>query len=196
MTNEKPRLLMISGPNGSGKSSLITSSNIDHEYDSIINPDNYSRGLNIPDEYERYVTAMRLCSVLRDKLVESKVTFGFETVASRTDKLEFVKHAISKGYAFDLLFVNAGSPEECCSRIHERVLAGGHDVPREKVFSRYDRTLNLLHEFLALADTAKIFDNSGNKLCLILTKNNGEYSLSKNAKSIDWVEKYVLPYID
>jgi predicted ABC-type ATPase len=83
MTNEQPRLLMIAGPNGSGKSSLITSSEMDNKYDSIINPDNYARGLNIPDEYERYTTATCMCSVLRNKLLESKVTFGFETVASR-----------------------------------------------------------------------------------------------------------------
>ena len=122
---------MFAGPNGSGKSSLITSSNLDFEVNPIINPDNYAKNLtNISDEYERYSIAMTKCALLREELLEKRVSFGFETVASRQGKLDFVKRTIDYGYCFELMFINAGSPEKCYERIQSCVKRGGHDVPR------------------------------------------------------------------
>lgn len=195
MTDERPRLLIIAGPNGSGKSSLITATGIDTDYGPILNPDNYARGLDIEDDLERYDTAIRKCAVLRERLLESGETFGFETVASKKDKLDYIRRAKAEGYAFDMVFVTAGSPENCCSRIEARVLAGGHDVPRDKVFSRYGRTMNNLHDYLALADRAEVFDNSGDRLVHVLAKRDGAYILSEGAESIEWVKKYIVPYI-
>lgn len=112
--SDKPHLIMFAGPNGSGKSSLITGSSLDFKVDSIINPDNYAKNLtDIDNEYKRYSIAMTKCALLREELLEKRVSFGFETVASRQDKLDFVKRAIDYGYCFELMFMNAGSPEKC-----------------------------------------------------------------------------------
>jgi predicted ABC-type ATPase len=46
------------------------------------------------------------------------------------------------------------------SRVENRVRAGGHDVPADKITARYHRSLGLLLEAIKHTDRAYIFDNS------------------------------------
>ena len=187
------RLIVIAGPNGSGKSSIIYSSGLSVDFNTIINPDNYVRGLYLETSSieELYKLAMTSCEALRNCLLEQGKSFGFETVASREDKLQFVSKAKSLGYFIDFIFVTAGSPEKCCERIQERVKLGGHDVPREKVYSRYERTMAFLPKYLELADHASVWDNSGDFPILVISKSNGTFDVIKEAHSLPWVNKYL-----
>ena len=194
--NQSKRLLIVAGPNGSGKSSVVTSGSLYLSEDKIINPDNYARGITeVDSEVERYHIAMDMCKALREDLLQRGISFGFETVASREDKLEFVKRAKSLGYDIDFLFVTTEDPNLCCQRIAQRVAAGGHDVPREKVFSRFERTMGFLPEYIELADRAEVFDNSSNKPILVLSKKNGVITVSEEAQRLEWVRKYLHEYI-
>ncbi len=98
-SDQGKRLLVIAGPNGSGKSSLVHSARLSISLDKIINPDNYARGLSgdIADPVERYKISMDSCEVLCERLLSQGISFGFETVASRQDKLDFVKRAKDSG---------------------------------------------------------------------------------------------------
>lgn len=188
--------MIIARPNGSGKSSLVTSAELDFADNRIINPDNYARGMiGDESEYEKYRFAMDMCKVYREELLQGGKSFGFETVASREDKLQFAKKAKSLGYYIMLLFVTAGSPEQCCNRIAQRVAAGGHDVPREKVFSRYERTTAFLPEYIELADHAEVFDNSGDGLVLVLSKKDGRITVFEEASKFEWVGKHLQNYL-
>lgn len=89
-------LLIVAGPNGSGKSSLISGTGLNVEYD-IINPDNYVNA--VMSDYTNdgktytgcYIVAMKFCQSLREEYLSKGRSFGFETVASREEKLDFVK---------------------------------------------------------------------------------------------------------
>lgn len=190
---EPKTLLVIAGPNGFGKSSLVNETGLAERSGRIINPDNYAWGLaeGHPDIADRYLVAVRACEVLRDTLLELGEPFGIETVASRRDKLDLVRKAKEQGYFIDLIFVTAGSPEICCRRICERVVRGGHDVPREKVFSRFEGTMGFLPEYIALADHAEVWDNSGESLVLVLTKEDGEIRFTEAGRSLQWVSVYL-----
>ena len=192
------RLLVIAGPNGSGKSSLVHDTELSISMDSIINPDNYARGLSdrFEDYAERYRMAMELCESLRNRLLEEGNSFGFETVASREDKLNFVKKAKNKGYYIDFIFVTAGTPEMCYRRVQDRVRLGGHDVPKDKVFSRFERTMGFLWDYLELSDHADVWDNSGERLVLMLSKSNGNYMVTVEGRKTDWVKKYLPKLFD
>ena len=192
------RLLVIAGPNGSGKSSLVHDTELSISMDSIINPDNYARGLSdrFEDYAERYRMAMELCESLRNRLLEEGNSFGFETVASREDKLNFVKKAKNKGYYIDFIFVTAGTPEMCYKRVQDRVRLGGHDVPKDKVFSRFERTMGFLWDYLELSDHADVWDNSGERLVLMLSKSNGNYMVTVEGRKTDWVKKYLPKLFD
>ena len=121
------------GPNGSVKSSSITASGLDRKCPFLVNPDNFSRCLrDVEDETEGYVAAIKFCERLRHLLLEFEMDFGFETVGSTREKIEFISEAKERGYSISLLFVCAGSPETCIERIGDRVRNGGHDVPEDR----------------------------------------------------------------
>ena len=46
------------------------------------------------------------------------------------------------------------------ARVKARVNLGGHDVPEEKIVSRYARSLNLLMDAVKHSNRAYLFDNS------------------------------------
>ena len=180
-----PELYMVTGPNGSGKSSSITASGLDRKCPFLVNPDNFSRCLrDVGDETEGYAAAIKFCEILRHLLLEFEMDFGFETVGSTREKIEFISEAKERGYSISLLFVCAGSPETCIERIGDRVRNGGHDVPEDKVRSRYERVLALLPEYIGLADDAAVFDNS-DRPRLVLSKRDGVLELS--AETPDWL---------
>lgn len=182
-----PELFVIAGPNGSGKSSSITSSGLDRRCPFLVNPDNFVRCLKDKEnEYERYVLAMQFCEKLRNLLLDFGMEFGFETVGSTEEKLEFIRRAKSQGYTISFLFVNAGSPEKCMQRIKARVASGGHDVPEDKVRRRYARVMELLPEYIRLADNAAVYDNSGENAELVMTKKDGMVSVIGSAP--EWLE--------
>ncbi len=196
MMNPEKKLLVIAGPNGSGKSSLVYCTQLSVSLDRIINPDNYARGLSeqIPDVVERYSYAMDSCETLRNTVLAQGATFGFETVAPREDKLEFVRKAKAAGYYIDFIFVSAGSPDICYERIQERVKMGGHDVPRDKVFSRYERTMKFLPDYVRVADHVQIWDNGGNGLVLMFEKDGHASTVTAEGQKTEWVKKYLSPY--
>lgn len=175
------KLYAIVGPNGSGKSSVIRSTELDIVCPFIINPDNFARCIkDVDDETERYLSAMRFCEKLRHMMLESNMEFGFETVGSRPDKLDFIRDAKNRGYSIVLVFVTTGDPEICISRIAQRVAAGGHGVPDDKVRSRYVRTMSMLPQYLDLADEAILCDNGGDFPRVVAVKRNGVVSMSDN----------------
>lgn len=51
-------------------------------------------------------------------------------------------------------------PEINVARVVSRVSDGGHDVPAEKIRSRYDKALALVKELIAVCDVCHIYDNS------------------------------------
>ena len=194
----KPRLLVVAGPNGSGKSSIVSTLKIGNAYaENLINPDNYARGVkDIQDIEARYIFALEMCERIRETLLQNEASFGFETVGSMKDKIEFIKRAVEKGYSVDLLYVTLNSPELCLKRIAKRVSEGGHDVNPEKVVARYERSMNNLHHFIKLADRADIYDNSGDMPLKVFTKKNGKYTLHVNPEKYSWMKKYIISYFE
>jgi predicted ABC-type ATPase len=61
------------------------------------------------------------------------------------------------------------------SRIRDRVLEGGHDVPEPIVRRRYERSIkNFLQVYRSAADAWMLFDNSGEALETIAFEKLGE----------------------
>jgi predicted ABC-type ATPase len=60
-------------------------------------------------------------------------------------------------------------------RIQARVGQGGHDVPEDKIISRYYRTLALIKDVIPICDICHIYDNSGDSPFRIFKKRKTEY---------------------
>jgi predicted ABC-type ATPase len=97
---------------------------------------------------------------LRQKLLEQKISFTFETVMSHRSKVDLLEQAQRLGYRTYLYFVATDDPAINISRVRNRVSQGGHAVPEGKIEERYHRSLDLLMDAISHSHRAYIFDNS------------------------------------
>ena len=126
-----------------------------------------------PQEVNSYVAAV-LADAIRRELLAQGSSFTFETVMSSPDKIEFLREAQSRGYRTYLYFVATDDPAINVERVRLRVSQGGHDVPEDRIRSRYRRSIDLLDEACAVADRAFVFDNSGDQHELLVELSEGE----------------------
>jgi predicted ABC-type ATPase len=97
---------------------------------------------------------------LRRKLLERRVSLSFETVMSSPDKVALLETAQRLGYRTYLYYVATDDPAINVARVKARVNLGGHDVPEDKIVSRYHRSLDLLLKAVGHTNRAYLFDNS------------------------------------
>ncbi|WP_297431894.1 zeta toxin family protein [Sulfurimonas sp.] len=129
---------------------------------------------------------------IRHQLLNVKISFTFETVMSSRDKVEFLKKAQEAGYRTYLYFIATKDPIINISRVQNRVKKGGHPVPKEKIVSRYYRSLELLSEALKYSNRAYIFDNSSQERLWIAQVDNANEFVFKSEIVPVWVEEYLL----
>jgi len=103
-----------------------------------------------------------LVDFIRGKLLQAGLTFTFETVMSHPSKVDLLAKAQQAGYRTYLYYVATDAPEINVSRVANRVALKGHDVPSEKIITRYYKSLELLIEAVRHTNRAYIFDNSSN----------------------------------
>lgn len=130
---------------------------------------------------------------IRNKLLEARLSFTFETVMSSADKVAFMLRARASGYRTYLYFVATEDPEININRVRNRVAAGGHPVPTEKIVQRYGRCLALLPAAVAASNRAYIFDNSGADLLLLAEVTDGTDLEFKVEEIPDW---FMGSYVD
>lgn len=123
---------------------------------------------------------------IRNKLLDARLSFTFETVMSSADKVDFMLRARASGYRTYLYFVATEDPEININRVRNRVAAGGHPVPTEKIVQRYGRCLALLPAAVAASNRAYIFDNSGADLLLLAEVTDGTDLEFKVEEIPDW----------
>lgn len=102
-----------------------------------------------------------MAGTLRSALVDQGESFVFETVFSDPvgDKLAFLKDAATRGYTVVLCFIGISGPEVSAQRVAMRVSQGGHDVPADKLITRYPRTLANLQTAIRELPSVWVFDN-------------------------------------
>jgi predicted ABC-type ATPase len=115
-------------------------------------------GLVSADSTGGYLAAA-LGEAIRSAGIKSGQSIGFETVFSDRRKLDEIDAAREQGYRSYLYFVSTGDPEVNVSRVRDRVLEGGHDVPVDKILSRYGRAMALLPSAIPHFDRVFLFDN-------------------------------------
>jgi len=129
---------------------------------------------------------------IRQKLILARKSFTFETVMSSPDKVNLLEKSSQLGYRNYLYFVATDNPEINISRVKYRVKTGGHDVPKDKITTRYYRSLDLLWEAVKFTNRAYIFDNSGSELLWLAEITDAEKLEIKVDSVPSWFEKYVL----
>ena len=110
----KPELIIIAGPNGSGKTS-VTKRFLHHEWaegTTYINPDEVANEMfGDWNSKEAILSAANYCAEWRERCLEEKTSFVFETVMSAIDKVDFIAKAKKKGFFIRLFFISTESPK-------------------------------------------------------------------------------------
>jgi predicted ABC-type ATPase len=120
----------------------------------------HTNTISLIDKKQDERLAQIIADFLRKKLLALKERFSFETVFSHESKLDIMRQAKEAGYKVYLYFVSTESPEINKFRVEARTRQGGHDVPKDKIETRYYRSMNLLYEACQIAYQVFFFDNS------------------------------------
>lgn len=198
--NHRPELIIIAGPNGSGKTS-ITKRFLHHEWAEgtiYINPDEVANEIfGDWNSHEAVLKAANYCSEWRNKCLEEKKSFVFETVMSAIDKVDFIAKAKKNGFFIRLFFISTTTPSINASRIANRVMNGGHDVPITKIISRYYKSIENCKAVSSIVDRLYVYDNSvdGEDAKIQFRLINGKIGKMYVSKVPEWAQ-VILPNPD
>jgi predicted ABC-type ATPase len=153
--DKRPILIAIAGSNGAGKSTFYQAQ-VSYTGLPFINADIIAAEA----ELGAYEAAEVAETIRRDKLARRE-SFIFETVFSDpvADKISFMEDAVAAGFSVVLFFIGISSPEVSVDRVAQRVIEGGHDVPRDKLRSRYARTMENLRLAMLRLPLVLVYDN-------------------------------------
>jgi predicted ABC-type ATPase len=194
MMNEKDwaiekSLFIFAGPNGSGKSTVIADFINEGKCPAyLICPDNFV-ATEDKDKYEPYIKAMQKAEAARYMQITLGRSFSMETVLSTAAKLEFIKYAKQQGYRIYTIYVTTSDTAINIERVKIRVAHGGHDVPTDKILSRYSKSLELMYDAANESDAVYFFDNSNEKPVLVAVKSNSQMRVIEET---EWLRKYIL----
>jgi predicted ABC-type ATPase len=154
--DRRPVVVALAGPNGAGKTTFFHA-HLAATGLRFVNADVLATEVGV-EPYQ----AARLADALRRELLKLGESFIFETVFSDPvgDKLAFLEEAARNSYTVVLCFVGLADADQSIERVAMRVSQGGHDVPTEKLRSRFSRTLANLKAAVARLPHVLIFDNS------------------------------------
>ncbi|MDR0984462.1 MAG: zeta toxin family protein [Ruminococcus sp.] len=188
---DKKEIYIFAGPNGSGKSTVLKDfKNKKSIPDKYICPD-----LIVPkdkrNDKNEYLKAMQTCEQERYDCIKHEISFCFETVFSNPEKIDFIKYAQEHGYKVTTIYIVTSDPAINIERVAKRVSEDGHNVPKDKIVSRYYRCMELMDEVVEISDAAYVYDTSdpNYKPKILFAKNNfGTYF---HCLDDSWIRKYI-----
>jgi predicted ABC-type ATPase len=154
-----PVFHLLAGPNGAGKTTYyqeVLRKEIDLPF---INADEIARKIWPDAQSEHGHQAAALAAEERAQAIRAGHSLISETVFSHHSKLELLRDAGEAGY-LRVLHVILVPEELSVARVSLRVEVGGHDVPEDKIRSRFRRLWWLVAQAVLMVEEARIVDNS------------------------------------
>ncbi|WP_137174123.1 zeta toxin family protein [Massilia sp. HP4] len=168
-------VVVYCGPNGSGKTSMmnilkeqglpLNGAKVFPPIDEV-NPDVVAKTMSHPAHFsakQRDEAAQKQAWAMREGFLAERKPFSFETVMSHPSRLNELQRLKEANYSVYVTFITTNDPEKNVERVKQRVASNtttGHDVPVDKIRSRYERTLELLPKAVEIADASYVYDNS------------------------------------
>lgn len=154
-------LYIISGCNGAGKTTAsysVLPKLLDCK--QFVNADEIAKGLSPFCPESVVIQAGKLMLQRIDELLAANETFSIETTLATRSYAELVKKAQEKGYRVTLLYFWLNSTELAVLRVARRVSEGGHNIPTDVIYRRYEKGIkNLINIFIPIVDSWLVVDN-------------------------------------
>jgi predicted ABC-type ATPase len=133
----------------------------------ILNPDVLAKKLRHDDpemtENEANLAAVVELEAEVERCIEAGESVLIETVLSTRKYERHVLRARELDRYVGMIYVALPSVEQAIERVRQRKSMGGHDVPEDKIRSRWQRSLDNLVYFTPLVDRLMVFSNASDQ---------------------------------
>jgi len=169
-------LYIIAGPNGVGKTTFAREF-LPHYADckNFVNADLIAQGVA---PFSPETAALRAGRMMLNEIrsfSKRRESFAFETTLSGRSYLNLIRRLKRKGYKVHLFFLLVENVDVALSRIDQRVMKGGHDIPEPVVRRRFDRSVgNFFREYQPIVDSWHLFDNTASTPVAIAFRTGGK----------------------
>jgi predicted ABC-type ATPase len=188
-----PILTVIAGANGSGKSTLtrqlVSVAQDENRSILLIDPDAIAKEIDPINPAAAAIAAGRKALSLSQQYIQSESSFVVETTFSGNTYIKLMREAKSHGWLIILMYIGIDNPNVNVLRVADRVKLGGHDVPREDILRRYERSLANLNKATKIVDTLILYDNSTSAGHELIATIEGERSVLHVSELPGWVAK-------
>jgi len=159
--SRRPNLYVLAGVNGAGKSSVggafLSAANL-----PWYNPDTFARALVTEQGFTQQAAnscAWKEGMAQLDEAMANRAPFAFETTLGGATVCRKIR-AACETHDVRIWYCGLSSPDAHIQRVQLRVLQGGHDIPKEKIFERWERSRANLVGLLPYLTELGVFDNS------------------------------------
>ena len=133
------KLYIIAGANGSGKTTFAKSfANIHNLY--FINADEIAKELDPENITKHQVKAGRIFFKELNKRLDENNSFVIETTLSGKYLVKYIAKAHENGFEVEMIYLFLEKAETNITRVANRVLNGGHHVPKDDIIRRFYRS--------------------------------------------------------
>jgi len=157
------RIFVLAGVNGAGKSS-IGGAALQARKVPYFNPDLAARTLLDTNPTLTQETAnaqaWEMGRAGLERALAEGLNFAFETTLGARTIPDMLLAGARKGAQVHIWYAGLASPEKHIERVKERVIAGGHDIPEDKIRARYVSSRANLIRLLPHLASLRVYDNS------------------------------------
>jgi predicted ABC-type ATPase len=160
-------LYIVSGANGNGKTTFAMNFAI-LENIEFINADEIAKQFDPTDIQKYKVKAGKEFFRRLESALDKENSFVIETTLSGKYLFDVIKTAKTKKFQVSLIYLFLETEEENIFRVKNRVLNGGHNVPKEDIIRRYHRSRKLFWQrYKEAVDEWYLFFNGDDNFELI-----------------------------
>jgi len=157
------RIFVLAGVNGAGKSS-IGGAALQARRIPYFNPDLAARTLLDANPTLTQETAnaqaWELGRAGLERALAEGLNFAFETTLGARTLPDMLLAGARKGAQVHVWYAGLATPEKHIERVQERVHAGGHAIPEDKIRARYVSSRANLIRLLPHLASLRVYDNS------------------------------------
>ena len=185
-------LYIIAGPNGVGKTTFAREF-LPHFADckNFVNADLIAQGVApFSPEAAAFRAGRMMLNEIRS-FSKKRESFAFETTLSGKSYLSLIRGLSRKGYTVHLFFLCVDNVDVALSRIEQRVLKGGHDVPELVVRRRFHRSIgNFFRKYQTIVDSGHLVDNTASMPVTIAFRTGGKPRIINREKYQRLIQRY------